>query len=162
MRMSPITKTDLPSTSNTRDIGIDPMSVEKSITEVTRPSNRPDPKATTDEGITTYFSGRTHPDGTPSAFQTANEVLITCRPCAGSTQKQEVITIDSKNSTNNSTKSTRGSRLEPPPAVEDEPISHEQLKFTETISKAMSRTWHQKCESGPNSHTTHDLKENQG
>ena len=37
MRMSPITKPDKPSTSNTRDIGTDPMSVDTSLTEIIHP-----------------------------------------------------------------------------------------------------------------------------
>ena len=142
MRMSPTIKPDMPSTSNTRDIGIDPMCVDSSMTEITHPSIRSGPGITTNERTTNYFSAKTHPDETPSAFQTAHGVLPTCKPYSSSTRKQEIITIDSTKCTNDSTKSTRGSGLERPPAMkDDEPISPEQLKFTEAISNAMSKEW---------------------
>ena len=141
IRASPITKPDIPSTSNTRDVGIDPMSQGTSLTEATRPSSLPSPGATTTNGeVTTYFSAKAYPDGTPSGFQTAEGTVPTGRPCASSTQKQEILTIDSTNTTHDSMKSTRGSSVElPPDAEEEEPISPEQLKFTEAISKAMSK-----------------------
>ena len=40
MHISPIIKSNMPSTSNTRDIGIDPMSMDTSMTEITHLSNR--------------------------------------------------------------------------------------------------------------------------
>ena len=141
IRASPITRLDMPSTSNTRDVGLNPMSLGTSATEVTpHPLNRPSPGTTTNGGTTTKLSARAYTDGTRSAFQTAEGTVPTGRPCACSIQKQEMITIDSTNAINDSTKSTRGSSVEPSPAAEeDEPISPEQPKFTEAISKAMSK-----------------------
>ena len=96
-------------TSNTRDIGIDPMSVDTSITEITRPSNsnRSDPGMTTKIGTTNYFSVKPHPDETSSTIQSADGVLPTGKTYTSRLRKQEIITIDSSNSTNDSTKSMR-------------------------------------------------------
>ena len=109
----------MPSTSNTRDIEIDPMSVDTSISEITQPLNRSEPGITTKKGTTNYFSVKTHPDETLSTFQTADGVLHTGKPDASSTRKQEIFTIGSTNSTNDSTKSTRRSLQERPQVMED-------------------------------------------
>ena len=52
MRISPIFKPNMPSTSNTRDIGYDPMSLDTSMTEITHPWNRSGPGITNNEGTT--------------------------------------------------------------------------------------------------------------
>ena len=61
------------------------MSVDTTITETTRPSNRSDPGITTKEGTTNYFSVKTHPDETPSTFQIADGVLSSGKPYASTT-----------------------------------------------------------------------------
>ena len=116
------------------------MSMDTSMTENIHPTNRSGPGITTNKGTSNYVSATTHPDKNPSALQSADSVLPTSKPYSSSTRNQEIITIDSTNSSNDSTKSTKGNGVEQPTAIEDdEPIPPELLKFTEAISKAMAK-----------------------
>ena len=67
-------------------------------------------------------------------FQTADTGLPPGNPCASSTRRREVIISEN---TDDSINSTRGSSVPPPATTEEAPISPEQLRFTEAISKAM-------------------------
>ena len=69
-------------------------------------------------------------------FQTANDELPPGNPCASSTRRREVTLPEN---TDDSVNSTRGSSIPPPAITEEAPISPEQLRFTEAISKAMSK-----------------------
>ena len=69
-------------------------------------------------------------------FQTANDELPPGNPCASSTRRREVTLPEN---TDDSVNSTRGSSIPPPAISEEAPISPEQLRFTEAISKAMSK-----------------------
>ena len=69
-------------------------------------------------------------------FQTADTGLPPGNPCASSTRRREVIISEN---TDDSINSTRGSSVPPPATTEEAPISPEQLRFTEAISKAMSK-----------------------
>ena len=69
-------------------------------------------------------------------FQTADTGLPPGNPCASSTRRREVIISENTDDSNNS---TRGSSVPPPATTEEAPISPEQLRFTEAISKAMSK-----------------------
>ena len=69
-------------------------------------------------------------------FQTADDGLPPGNPCASSTRRREVTIPEN---TDNSVNSTRGSSIPPPAITEEAPISPEQLRFTEAISKAMSK-----------------------
>ena len=69
-------------------------------------------------------------------FQTADTGLPPGNPCASSTRRREVIISEN---TDYSINSTRGSSVLPPAITEEAPISPEQLRFTEAISKAMSK-----------------------
>ena len=69
-------------------------------------------------------------------FQTADDGLPSGNPCASSTRRREV-TIPEH--IDDSVNSTRGSSIPPPAITEEAPISPEQLRFTEAISKAMSK-----------------------
>ena len=69
-------------------------------------------------------------------FQTADDGLPPGNPCASSTRRREVTIPEN---TDDSVNSTRGSSIPPPAITEEAPISPEQLRFTEAISKAMSK-----------------------
>ena len=69
-------------------------------------------------------------------FQTADNGLPPGNPCASSTRRREVIIPEN---TDDSINSTRGSSIPPPVITEEAPMSPEQLRFTEAISKAMSK-----------------------
>ena len=69
-------------------------------------------------------------------FKTADTGLPPGNPCASSTRRREVIISEN---TDDSINSTRGSSVPPPATTEEAPISPEQLRFTEAISKAMSK-----------------------
>ena len=69
-------------------------------------------------------------------LQTADTGLPPGNPCASSTRRREVIISEN---TDDSINSTRGSSIPPPAIIEEAPISPEQLRFTEAISKAMSK-----------------------
>ena len=133
----PITKMDTLSTSYTRDTGVDPISMETSSIGITDVRNLRNPTridATT--GTTkTSLSARATIGETKSAFQTADECLPTGILCASSTLKKKVTAMDT---TNDSTKSTRGSSRARPLAVEGQKISPDLLRFTEAISKVLS------------------------
>ena len=73
---------------------------------------------------------------TSAEFQTADDGLPPGNTCASSTRRKEVTIPEN---TDDSINSTRGSSLPPPAAAEEAPISLEQLRFTEAISKAMSK-----------------------
>ena len=73
---------------------------------------------------------------TTAEFQTADDGLPPGNPCASSTRRREVTIPEN---TNDSVNSTQGSSLPSPAATEEAPISPEQLRFTEAISKAMSK-----------------------
>ena len=69
-------------------------------------------------------------------FQTADNGLPPGNPRASSTRRKEVIIPEN---TDDSVNSTRGSSIPPPAITEEVHISPEQLRFTEAISKAMSK-----------------------
>ena len=85
----------------------------------------------------TFHSANATLRDTNDDFQTANNEFPPGNPCASSTRRKDASLA---NVSDESVKSTRGSSLLPPTANDDEaPISPEQLRFTEAISKAMSK-----------------------
>ena len=87
--------------------------------------------------ITSTFQTANATLGESSAeFQTADTGLPPGNPCASSTRRREVIISENPDDSINS---TRGSSIQPPAMTEEAPKSPEQLRFTEAISKAMSK-----------------------
>ena len=74
------------------------------------------------------------PITTNSMFLTASERILTGNPCASSTRKKDILNGEL------SIQATRGSRDDSPaPSEGQEVTSPEQLRFTASISKAMSK-----------------------
>ena len=81
-----------------------------------------------------YTTARSGTAGITSMFLTASERVPTGDPCASSTRKRDDVNGEL------SMQATRGSRdNSPAPSEEGEVVSQEQLRFTEAISKAMSK-----------------------
>ena len=119
--------------TRTQNRAVDPMTTTSSTIDLT------DTKATAgsrdssaeDEAYTTARSGTA---GITSMFLTANEGVPTGDPCASSTRKRDDVIGEL------SMQATRGSRdNSPAPSEKGEVVSQEQLRFTEAISKAMSK-----------------------
>ena len=89
---------------------------------------------------TTFLSAKTTQNEITTDFRTAIEDLPRGNPCASSTKRKETSETAALNTTNDSIRSTKGSSLLPSATrEEEEAISPEQLRFTEAISKAMSK-----------------------
>ena len=158
--------TNNPSQDQPHLISIEPASTSRHVPPTAGPSKR-EPVSeiitieTSSKGITglrepTYTVNQGEststeiPTGTVDTFQTANATLGETaaeyhtadnelppgNPCASSTRRREATILESADDSINS---TRGSSLLPPPTNEEVPISQEQPRFTEAISKAMSK-----------------------
>ena len=81
-----------------------------------------------------YATANARTVGTTSMFLTASKGMPTSNPCASSTRKRDALNGDL------SMQATKGSRgISPAPSEEGEIIFPEQLRFTDAISKAMSK-----------------------
>ena len=89
---------------------------------------------TSSAGDDTYATAKARIAGTSSMFLTASKGMLAGNPCGSRTRKKDTF------NRHLSRQATRGSRdNSPAPSEEEEVISHEQLRFTGAISKAMPK-----------------------
>ena len=134
--LNPLSDAPMPpmtSLTRTRVQGVDPMPITSSTFDLTdtRATAGSRTSSTEDEA---YATAMMRTAGTNSLFLTASEGMLTGKPCASSTRRNDTANDEL------SVQATRGSQdNSPAPSEGEEVISPEQLLFTVAISKAMSK-----------------------
>ena len=113
----------------------------RGITDLREPTytvNQGEPTSTEIPTVTvdTFQTANATLGETTAEYHTADNGLPLGNPCASSTRRKEATIPEHAD---DSVNSTGGSSFLPPPTNEEVPISQEQLRFTEAISKAMSK-----------------------